>query len=283
MKHIEHFEDLVLEGDLSVLDIFNGECEVSMKIDGSPALVFGTNPTNNQFFISTKSAFNKVKIMLCHSHEEIDTHFVGEVNNILHKCFDVLPHTKDIIQCDFIGFGGSNTYTPNTITYVFSEVIEQKVIIAPHTKYHTNTEVKNAVVVGSAPFFDNTNGVMFVQPIVDYIKPQFPNISTNNVKFLSGTKVVDAKKQINSIIRSGEELTWWRLSDILGRELAHLYLTMIEIKEDLMEHMIVSNSPRAHINEEPVTGEGFVIKNKDVVAKLVNRSVFSHHNFQKHR
>jgi hypothetical protein len=276
--HQEHFEDYCLTGDFSVFEFD----EVSLKIDGSPALVFGTNPTNNQFFISTKSAFNKVKIKLCHSHEEIDVYFDGEVANILHACFDVLPRTEDIIQCDFIGFGGSDTYKPNTITYVFPEIITQKVIVAPHTKYHTKTEVKNAIISGAAPFFNDTTEVKFVQPIVDYIKPRFPVIDTEGIRFLMVKEASEAKKSINSLIRSGEELTWSVLSEILDKKLAHLYLTMIEIKEDLMECMIVSNSPSAFIEDLPIIGEGFVLKNQNMMIKLVNRSVFSYHNFQKH-
>jgi len=114
-KHQNHWEDCIITGDVSVLDFFNQDYEISLKIDGSPAVVFGTNPANNQWFVSTKSAFNKVKIKLCHSHEEIDTHFKGEVADILHACFDYLPRTESIIQCDFLGFGNTNTLQPNTI------------------------------------------------------------------------------------------------------------------------------------------------------------------------
>ncbi len=54
LKHIEHPEDTIL------------------TIDGCPAIVWGTNPENDKFFVGTKSVFNKVKKMICHSHEEID-------------------------------------------------------------------------------------------------------------------------------------------------------------------------------------------------------------------
>ena len=51
-KHQEHFEDLILTGDLSVLDFFNGDYEVSLKIDGSPAIVWGTNPVSGKIKIN---------------------------------------------------------------------------------------------------------------------------------------------------------------------------------------------------------------------------------------
>ena len=279
-KHQEHFEDLLLEGDLSVLDFFNGDYEVSLKIDGSPAVVFGTNPANGQWFVSTKSAFNKVKIKLCHSHEEIDTHFQGKVADILHACFDYLPRTDSIVQCDFLGFGDTDTLQPNTISYQFSEVITQKIVVAPHTVWITDGELKDAYVSGSAPFFVDTDDVKFVQPCVDTIPISLPEIDTNGVRFLSVKDAEVAKKNINALIRQGKDLTWWELSEILGcKKLAHLYLLMIELKEDLMDCMIVTDSPRAYIGDRQIVGEGFVCKNDKMIFKLVNRLEFAYANF----
>ena len=58
-KHIEHPEDTILTGDLSVLNAFTADNHYSVKIDGSPAIVWGTNPENGKFFVGTKSVFNK--------------------------------------------------------------------------------------------------------------------------------------------------------------------------------------------------------------------------------
>jgi hypothetical protein len=278
--HQEHIEDLILTGDLSVLDFFNSDYEVSLKIDGSPAIVFGTNPANGKFFVCTKSAFNKVKIKLCHSHHEIAQHFSGKVAEILHSCFDYLPRCGGIVQCDFIGFGDSDTFQPNTISYQFPEKVTQKIVVAPHTLWHTDNELKDAYVIGSAPFFNDTENVKFIQPCVDLIRPQMPDLDVTGVKFLTDKQAAEAKKQINALIREGEELTWWSLIDILGcKKLAHLYLTMIEIKEDLMESMIVTDSPAAYLNGERIVGEGFVLKNNSMIFKLVQREVFAHANF----
>ena len=57
--HIEHPEDTILTGDLSVLDAFQSDNHYSVKIDGSPAIVWGTDPENGKFFVGTKSVFNK--------------------------------------------------------------------------------------------------------------------------------------------------------------------------------------------------------------------------------
>ena len=279
-KHQEHFEDLILTGDLSVLDFFNGDYEVSLKIDGSPAIVWGTNPVTGNFFVGTKSVFNKVKLKINETHEDIDANHSGNVAQILHCCLDSLPRTENIYQGDFIGFSGLNVYTPNTITYQFPEVVTQSIIIAPHTKWSTDGELKDAYVSGSAPFFNDTDRVKFIQPVVDMIRPVLPEIDTTGVQFLSAKDAASAKVKINAIIRSGEELNWFNLINILGcKHLAHLYLLMIELKEDLMDCMIVSDAPKSYLNGERIVGEGFVLKNDSMILKLVQREIFAHANF----
>ena len=94
--HIEHPEDSILNGDLSVLDWFSTDSTVSVKIDGAPAVVWGTNPANGQFFVGTKSVFNKKLIKINHTHDEIDTHHDGDLAEILHNCLDFLPRCTSI-------------------------------------------------------------------------------------------------------------------------------------------------------------------------------------------
>ena len=61
--HLEHPEDSILTGDLSVLDWFVTEGKLSLKIDGAPAIVWGRNPATGNFFVGTKSVFNKVCLL----------------------------------------------------------------------------------------------------------------------------------------------------------------------------------------------------------------------------
>ena len=283
-KHQEHFEDLILTGDLSVLDFFNSEYEVSLKIDGSPAIIWGTNPATGNFFVGTKSVFNKVKLKINESHEDIDANHSGNVAQILHCCLDSLPRTENIYQGDFIGFGGLNVYTPNTITYQFPEVITQSIIIAPHTKWSTDGELRDAYVSGSALFFNDTEHVKFVHPCVDFVRVNPLRVDVDDVVFLSDKEAAAAKVKINALIREGKELTWWALGDIFGcMNLAHLYLTMMELKEHLIDAMIVSDAPKSYLNGEQIVGEGFVCKNEKMIFKLVNREVFSKANFNLQR
>ena len=71
--HIQHPEDSILTGDLSVLDAFSNRMHnsYSVKIDGSPAIVWGTNPENGKFFVGTKSVFNKVRPKINYSVEAV--------------------------------------------------------------------------------------------------------------------------------------------------------------------------------------------------------------------
>ena len=62
--HLQHPEDSILTGDRSVLDWFLAESHLSVKIDGAPAIVWGTDPATGTFFVGTKSVFNKKKIKL---------------------------------------------------------------------------------------------------------------------------------------------------------------------------------------------------------------------------
>jgi len=284
-KHISHWEDSILTGDLSVLEFFDGDYEVSLKVDGSPAVFWGFDELNDKFFVSLKSIFNKVKKKVCYSVEDIEFYYQNQPKliEILIACFQCLPKEKGIFSGDFIGFGGLNVYTPNTITYQFPEIITQSIIIAPHTKWSTDGELKDAFVSGSTPFFNDTEHVKFVQPCVDLMPIDSLGLDVDDVVFLSVKEAAEAKVKINALIREGKELTWWALADILGKNLAHLYLMMIEIKEDLMDMMIVSDSPVAYINGEKIVGEGFVLKNDKMILKLIDREVFAHANFNLQR
>ena len=281
-KHIEHWEDLIITGDLSVLDFFNGDYEVSLKLDGSPAVFWGFDELNGKFFVALKSIFNKIKKKVCYSVEDIQFYYQNQPKliEVLTACFHYLPKEKGIFSGDFIGFGGSNQYQPNTITYRFPEVISQKIIICPHTLWETSDELKNIKVSGTAPFFFDTDEVKFVQPCVDFIRPQMPDLDVTDVKFLTDKEAAEAKVKINALLKQEKELNWGNLTEIFGcKYLAHLYLTMMELKEHLMEMMIVSDSPKSYLNGERIVGEGFVCKNEKMIFKLVQREKFSVANF----
>ena len=53
ITHLEHPEDTILTGDLSVLDALEQEQEISVKYDGAPAIVWGKNPATGRQFVGT--------------------------------------------------------------------------------------------------------------------------------------------------------------------------------------------------------------------------------------
>ena len=139
LLHIEHPEDAILTGDLDPLDWMTAPGRLSLKIDGSPAIIWGTDPTDGKFFVGTKSVFNKKTPKLIKSIKDLSTHgYEGELFDILFHCFRFLPRTEAIYQGDFMGYGGEKEVTPNVLTYEFNEPIMANIIVAPHTVHVGN-------------------------------------------------------------------------------------------------------------------------------------------------
>ena len=282
--HIEHPEDLILTGDMSVIDALFAPADITMKMDGM-SLVWGTNPANGKFFVCTKAAFNKKKIRLCYTIDDILTHFGHqiEVVDILSHCLKYLPRTENIYWGDWLGFGRTNTLNPNTITYVFPEHIPQKMVIAPHTVVNVQEEMWSAVCQPLTEIFDDTAIIKWVQPSIDRLpsKQSAPKLDTSKVQFMTTKEANVAKQRINSLIKEGRELTDSNLFDILGCVyLTNLYQMIIEIKDDIMESMIINDAPRSFIFEDVETdGEGYVFHTKFGSFKLVNREEFAYANF----
>jgi len=283
--HIEHPEDCVLTGNLSVIDALYDKGFISMKMDGM-SLVWGTNPANGKFFVCTKSAFNKKKIRLCYTTEDIFQHFGHqiEVVDILSHCLKYLPRTNNIYWGDWLGFGRTDVLTQNTLTYAFPEAIDQKLVIAPHTVVNVYAEMYDSVCEPLTDTLEDTTMVKWVQPSVDRIPPQYdaPKINTQNIKFLTDKEANQAKISINALIRSGQYIDDATLTDILGCPfLANLYQLVIDIKYDLMDSLIVNDAPTAYLpNGKETDGEGYVFHSETYGSfKLVNRTEFAYANF----
>ena len=294
--HIEHPEDMVLSGDLSVLNWFTANSHISTKIDGSPAIVWGTNPATNKFFVGTKSVFNKKLIKINHDHREIDANHKGEVADILHKCLDNLPFTDSIFQGDFIGFGGTCSFLSNTIRYEFPEEIHQEIIIAPHTVYKLvgagNTLAHHTVAQPLQSVLESNNNVLFVQPEVyidddrEDIKQlcEFARQMSTLCDFANDKQVTRIKKQLNTCIRENIELDDLTLDAIavdnnVDINVMRLWKLIWSIKLDMFEHIVRYDDIDCYIGSEECGHEGYVMSNEFGCYKIVNREVFSRANF----
>ena len=100
-KHLEHLEDSIFDGRRVALGALKEVLtvkQVSTKWDGAPAIVFGTNPENNMFFVGTKSVFNKRQVKINYTYEDIAKNHQGHVADILKLCLRYLPHISGIVQ-----------------------------------------------------------------------------------------------------------------------------------------------------------------------------------------
>jgi hypothetical protein len=285
--HIEHPEDTILTGDLSVLDAFTDGMNnsYSVKIDGSPAIVWGTNPDNGKFFVGTKSVFNKRTPKVNYTVQDIEkNHKDFALQSILIRCLHCLPHTDRIYQGDFIGFGGYRDYKPNAISYTFDRVMNGGVVVAPHTEYKGTTlkdmraEALTYVLLGE--------GVDFIQPdawlselgadkdISQLIA--FARQMATLVDFATPTEEKLLKKDLNAYIRDGDEVV---AEEFANYQLVRLWLLVKDIKEQFMLRMRDNFDAECFIGNEYISGEGYVMAGDHGVYKLVDREVFSHYNF----
>ena len=291
--HIEHPEDSILIGDLSVLNWFTANSNVTVKIDGSPAIVWGRNPSTGNFFVGTKSVFNKIKIKINESHQQIDNNHQGEVAEILHHCFDYLPRTNNIYQGDFIGFGGNSTYCPNTITYEFPEKLTQNIIIAPHTYYEATTNrLRDCIKQPLKKRLTDTSHVLFVRPNVK-ISDQLDDIQdvcnfakqiATLCEFPSVKQVTRIKKQLNTCIREGleiDDITLEALAsdNLIDINVLRLWKLVESIKMDMFCYIHPDDDIECTIDGHFVDHEGYVMWNEFGLFKIVDRRTFSYHNF----
>ena len=294
LKHIEHPEDSILTGNLFALNWFTTKSKISLKIDGTPSIVWGTNPESGKFFVGTKSVFNKIKKKINESIEDIErNHPDKDLQDKLKACFHNLPRTGKIYQGDFIGFGGDDWYKPNTIGYFFPHKINHNIIVAPHTVYDVwgNTLLDTVAKPLEHTLFSNYDNVLFVQcnsqyNITDEIREYsaFAKQMAQMVDFVTVTKSNTIKKTINHCIRVGNDFTEKELgiiSDVhnVDINLMRLWKLVKNIKEDVLS--ICSNDAwfTTYDDNDEIDGEGYVMWNKYGTFKLVNREKFSRLNF----
>lgn len=169
--HSTHLEDLVLdmgvEGTRSAVnalrdfrDTFAGndnkkDLNLSVKWDGAPAVIFGTDPATKKFFVGTKGIFAKTP-KINYTPADIDMNHSGELAVKLKQALTYLPAItpkNKIFQGDFMFsshdlgtqvINGEKNVTmhPNTIVYTApvnsktgQEILKAKMGIVVHTEY----------------------------------------------------------------------------------------------------------------------------------------------------
>lgn len=202
--HLEHIEDLVYnEGYLGAQRALNymeglrkmfaqGEGDpvrVTVKWDGAPAIICGTDPADGKFFVGTKSVFAKTEPKLCKSVADINK-FYSEQEGLATKLKEALKHLSklgigNVLQGDLLFTPGDvatavlpsgdmgqeecYVFTPNTITYAVpvnsalgQRIAKAKIGIIFHTAYEgTSLPTMQASFGASVSGLNQTPSVWF--------------------------------------------------------------------------------------------------------------------------
>jgi len=177
LTHLEHVEDLVYnnghEGALLAVSFLNdirrmlehgagSPTKISIKWDGSPTIVVGTDPEDGKFFIGTKSVFSKGTPKVIKSPKDV-TKFYGDAPDDLKiKLLTAFKYLKQLgigkmLQGDLLFVDSDKmedvidgekviTFTPNVITYavpidslIGQRIKKAKLGIIFHTSYEGPT------------------------------------------------------------------------------------------------------------------------------------------------
>lgn len=133
---------------------------LTMKYDGSPAVIFGHHPENKKFFVATKSIGNK-NPKINHTHADIEKNH-GHSPGLASKLHAALDHLKKVAPKTGVFHGDlmhtsedhkiheevmleakekSVSFTPNTITYTAhgehaKAIKKSKIGVVVHQQYH---------------------------------------------------------------------------------------------------------------------------------------------------
>ena len=170
--HLEHLEDLVFNsgyaGAFEALNYIESlrhmlaegtgtTTKLTVKWDGSPAIICGIDPADSRFFVGTKSAFGKAEPKRCKTERDIETWYSDKPGLAvkLQAALKYLPKIGigGVVQGDLMFTEGDVTvvnvnnedcyvFTPNTITYAVpvnsnlgQRIAQAKIGIIFHTAY----------------------------------------------------------------------------------------------------------------------------------------------------
>ena len=189
--HLEHLEDNILNGGSQggkeavaflrslgdMLEQGGADTRVTVKWDGAPAVICGTNPENGRFFVGTKSVFNKTDPKIIYSEEDVERMYApGQLAEKLKASYKYLSTLSipEVVQGDLLftddkyeaNIGGDTcvAFQPNTIVYavpkdsdIGQKIDEAKFGIVFHTAYSGRTLDTMSASFGNIGVQGNTN------------------------------------------------------------------------------------------------------------------------------
>ena len=241
--HLEHIEDIVItdgyEGGKAVVEYFRGllltlkgssseAMSVSVKWDGAPAVVCGTNPDNGKFFVGTKSVFAQNAKVNYTKKDIANNHGTDDLGQKLLKCLVHLKklNIEGVVQGDLLytdeditrkNIGGKPhlTFTPNTITYAVPEgtdlakqIDRAKIGIIFHTTYNGETLADMSASGGAdVSSFAKSNDVFFDNATYKDVSGSAKFTDEETKKFYNGIEKLE--NLLNNVPRN--------LSSVLGQ------------------------------------------------------------------
>ena len=189
--HLEHLEDNILNGGSQggkeavaflrslgdMLEQGGADTRVTVKWDGAPAVICGTNPDNGRFFVGTKSVFNKTDPKIIYSEEDVERMYApGQLAEKLKASYKYLSTLSipEVVQGDLLftddkyeaNIGGDTciAFQPNTIVYavpkdtdIGQKISEAKLGIVFHTSYSGRSLDTLTASFGGINIQGNTN------------------------------------------------------------------------------------------------------------------------------
>lgn len=200
LKHLRHIEDYVIHGGhegvatadehlRGMHDMLlgkNSNLHASTKYDGAPSIVFGQHPETGQFFVASKSAFNKTP-KINYSDEDIEKNhghapgLVEKLKSALHHLPGIMPQQGGVYQGDLMHTEGDaktefgkTSVTPNTLTYSApsdspeGRDMMKKLGVVVHTQYKGKGGLGS---MSAAPLDNKTRAKFKNHPDVNNIDP----------------------------------------------------------------------------------------------------------------
>ena len=222
--HMEHLEDEIINNGVkgattaikflaSLKEMLSGgksKTNITVKWDGAPAIFAGINPENGEFFVATKSLFNKTP-KINYTVADIDAnHGSGGPSDKLKVALKYLPDLgmEGIYQGDIMFSKGDLkkttiddnsylTFGPNTITYAVpedsdlaSQMRRSHMGVVWHTKYTGNTIDSLSASFGvDSNIFTKTKNVWFDDAY----------LNTANASMFTPSETKTLKNKINQI------------------------------------------------------------------------------------
>ena len=265
--HMVHIEDVLFDygkpGAVFVNRVFNdllaslgssvsSSVNISIKIDGAPAIFAGVDPEDSTFFVAKKSIFNKVP-KVYKTETEIDLDTTGDLAVKLKLALKHLSKAgiSGIIAGDFLyskkdlkaeTYDGEEylTFHPNTIVYAVplnSELVKKiknsELGIVWHTRYH-GTSLSELVPEFGAKISDDLKPSAAVWNIDATLKDlsgtaTFTAAETKTIKVLLAT----AEKLTNRLSKSATDL----VTDHLVNERLNIFInTKVRAEEHIKDH-----------------------------------------------